>query len=235
MYADNYNNCVESLQCADSIILPVPSFFEPDPELEKHKDKLMVVGPLLPREESGTTGEHLLITYSSGFYGLRVHFSVLESVERILDVDLDLRILLHAGGLSSKEEIRQLVKKVETLGYCGQITVLGFVDSLVDLLKASKAVVCHGGNIMFEAAMVGVPRLLVVPPLEKNTEHYKNAQHLQRIGAAELAVLGDPLEEHIISILTDERVRRYHTEVGKRMCSWNGLEKTAQVIMNTLK
>ncbi len=49
------------------------------------------------------------------------------------------------------------------------------------------------------------------------------------------AVFSNPSHEHIISILTDERMRRYHTEVGKRMCSWNGLEKTAQIIMNTLK
>ncbi|MGC1122337.1 MAG: glycosyltransferase [Candidatus Methanofastidiosia archaeon] len=231
-YADNYNNCIESLACADQIILPVPSFFHVDPELMNHTDKTVFSGPLILKEESSSPGKDLLITYSSGFYGLRLHFDVLKSLDSIMKEQSDLTLLLHVGGLSSQNDIEQLTREIEKWPeYKHRIRVLGFVESLVDIVKTSRVVVCHGGNIMFEASMMGIPRLLVIPPLDKNTEHYKNARHLHRIGAAELAVLGDPIKDHVGTLLTDERVRNYHITVGKNLCTWDGLEKVARLIM----
>ncbi len=230
MYADNYNNCCESLQCADQIVLPVPSFFRTDPELEKHLHKTTFVGPLMPKEKSDPPGKDLLITYSSGFYGLKLHFDVLQLVDSIMDDDINL--LLHTGGLSSKKDVETLTSMVKKSPYAHRIAILGFVDNLMTLLKQAKAVVCHGGNIMFESAMVGIPRLVVVPPLTQNTEHYENARHLQQIGAAELAFLGDPIKDMITSVLTDDNVRKYQIEVGKRICQWDGLEKTARLILD---
>ncbi|MBU7023300.1 MAG: hypothetical protein HXS40_03955 [Theionarchaea archaeon] len=230
-YADNYNNCIESLECADQIILPVPSFFEIDPELMNHTHKTLCSGPLIPQERGSQPGNDLLITYSSGFYGLRLHFDVLQSLNTIMEHQNDLTLLLHVGGLSSQDDIAQLTRAINRWPqYKHRIKVLGFVESLVNIVKTSRAVICHGGNIMFEASMLGIPRLLVVPPLDKNTEHYKNAQHLHRIGAAELAILGDPIQDQILTLLTDERVRNYHIVVGKNLCPWDGLERVARLI-----
>lgn len=231
-YADTYNNCTESLQCADQIILPVPSFFRTDPALEKLAHKTTFVGPLIPKEETTPPGKDLLITYSSGFYGLKLHFDVLALVDSIMDIFDDMDLLFHTGGLSSKKDIKTLENQINQSEYGHRIRILGFVDSLMTLLKQAKAVVCHGGNIMFESAMVGIPRLLVVPPLTQNTEHYENARHLQRIGAAELAFLGDPIKDMITTILTDDTTRSYQIEVGKRICHWDGLAKTARLILD---
>lgn len=230
-YADNHNNCVESLMCADKIVLPVPPFFEVDPELLNHTNKTLCTGPLIPPERGSLPGHDLLITYSSGFYGLKLHFSVLQSLNEIMEYQQDMNLLLHVGGLSSPNDVMQLTREISKWPqYSHRIKVLGFVESLVDVLKTSRAVICHGGNIMFEASMIGIPRLLVVPPLDKNTEHYRNARHLHRIGAAELAILGDPIGDQVHTLLTDERVRNYHIAVGRNLSPWDGLERVARLI-----
>lgn len=231
-YADTYNNCVESLKCADQIILPVPPFFEVDPELMNHVHKTICTGPLIPKEKSSPPGDDLLITYSSGFYGLRLHLAVLQTLSDFMEDQPDLNLLLHVGGLSSQHDNKKLTHEIDRWPqYKHRIHVLGFVESLIDIVKTSRAVICHGGNIMFEASMMGIPRLLVVPPLDTNIEHYKNALHLHRIGAAELAILGDPIKEKVHTLLTDERVRNYHIRVGQSICTWDGLERVARLIM----
>jgi UDP-N-acetylglucosamine--N-acetylmuramyl-(pentapeptide) pyrophosphoryl-undecaprenol N-acetylglucosamine transferase len=122
--------------------------------------------------------------------------------------------VLHQTGRAHVESVRRDYGQRSLGGI--EIEVVPFIDDMASAMRASRVVVCRAGALtLAEIAAASRPSVLI-PLTHAGGHQYANAEHLVRVGGAEMLPREDAtperLSEILLMLLTDsERCQRMGT------------------------
>jgi zeaxanthin glucosyltransferase len=153
-----------------------------------------------------------------------VHPAILRLVAEACQ-DIDVQLVLSLGNRFDPAQFADLPGRPLIVKYAPQL----------ELLKIARLVVAHGGaNTIFETLMAGKPMLLIPFTYDQPAM----AARLARLGIAEvlpvMRLSSKRIRTAITKILSDDRYRDAAIEMQSRISSLQGVERSADVIEESL-
>jgi UDP-N-acetylglucosamine--N-acetylmuramyl-(pentapeptide) pyrophosphoryl-undecaprenol N-acetylglucosamine transferase len=119
---------------------------------------------------------------SGGSQGARsINRAVIESLPLFASSGLDVRFIHQTG----EEDLGEAVAAFEKCGISGQAQVLPFIDDMPAAFAAADLLICRSGaSTLSEVTAAGKVAILVPFPFAADNHQLRNAQSLERAGAA---------------------------------------------------
>lgn len=218
----------------DAVAIPDYSALEPQSVIPSHIAAFMnstlreirYVGPLLRRAPAQLPdiadlrakygmgdGPHVLITFGGSSSGREFLPRALEAL-----VGTAAHYTVITGPNLSVEEITTLAEKLEAGAADARVSVHQFTDDSLELIKASDAVVIHGGHgTTMEAILCGTP-LICIP---HNGEQRQNAARAVRLGTG-VVVEHDEIDTALRDLLADVLAGEYSARASEVAAQFGG-------------
>lgn len=146
---------------------------------------------------------------------------------------------LHATGEKEYDSFcREMAKR--GLDRCQNLRAEAFLSPMCDYMATAHVVICRAGAMSIsELAALGCPAILVPSPNVTGNHQYKNAQALEKRGAAILVSEGEAFEKRLqdtaFSLLYDDKKRASLSRSIKGFYQRNAREKIFAEICQLLK
>lgn len=198
-------------------VVHVGPFFCEDPGILKDKKELRREFGFDPSEKI------VLVTVGGSEFGSRL-------LKLICDASSSMKcdkIILVTGPKIDEDFVQESTKIVKKK----------FLSNMMEWMKISDVIVSLAGlNTLMEILSLGIPNVIV--PIDNHPEQLRNSQNMESHG---ITVVEDikklnskKLADNINRLLDDPQIVKRSKIVKNKFSSYNGLEKTVEIIMNHL-
>ena len=144
------------------------------------------------------------------------------------DADWNIDVVL-GGGYPNFNSIFDLTKNHP------QVQIYQNINYIYDLFVKSDVAFSAGGNTLHELACIGVPTI-VIPTMEHEVE---NGKTFERFGFGRCLNKSEKISgteiKAALDIMDSLTVRKKMSDCGRNICDGKGLERTLQIIQETIK
>lgn len=214
--------------------LQVPDF------LKQHCEKIHFTGPILSGEvlefqNKDTTRKSLRIGKDETFITVYLGRTFTDTTSLLINITKAFSLikqntphagmLVVSGGQSAQANTEHKAMKIKE-----------YVPSLIRYIGASDIFITRGFVSAMEMAALGTPGITI--PIRDEREHEFAAKRLERLGIA-LLMPSDKMKPRnfanvVLSLLSNERLKKSMSEAGKRFVDGRGAERAAKVVTSLL-
>ena len=185
----------------------------------------------VPPKTRGTTINLLIFGGSQG--ARAINNTIVETLPKLPKDDLK---ITHQTGAADFEKIRELYNRAG----CGDADVRPFISEMVEAFARTDLIVCRAGaTTCAEVAAAGKAAIMIPLPTAADDHQRKNAEALQKAGAAKMILQQNLNAEKLADEIKDlinapEKITAMET-AAKKLARIDAAEKTVEIIESLVK